>query len=64
MQPGPNLIKDFPFVGQAYAAADPYQDSQQCINWYPEISNDKNSKSVIALLSCPGLVQVASAVGL
>lgn len=55
---------DFGFVGSDYTAPDFRQDAQKCVNWYPEISPDKNSKVVIALLGCPGLVQVASAVGL
>lgn len=48
---------DFGFVGQAYAAPDPRQDIQICVNWYPEISQDINqkSKTVKALLGCPGL---------
>lgn len=46
---------DFGFVGQTYIAPDIYQDNQLCMNWYPEISADTNSKTVIALLGCPGL---------
>jgi len=46
---------DFGFVGQSYEAPDPYQDSQQCINWYVEVSQDGKSKTPTALLGCPGL---------
>lgn len=46
---------DFGFVGQAYEAADPYQDSQRLINWYVEVSQDGKSKTPSALLGCPGL---------
>jgi len=55
---------DFAFVGGAYMAPDPYQDSQICVNWYPEIDTTQGAKTVIALLGTPGLIQVASAVGL
>jgi hypothetical protein len=47
-------MPDFGFVGQAYEAPDPRQDTQVCVNWYPEISQDKKSKTVTALLGCPG----------
>jgi hypothetical protein len=43
------------FIGQAYEAPDPYQDSQRLINWYLEISQDDKSKTPTALLGCPGL---------
>lgn len=43
------------FVGQAYEAPDPYQDSQALINWYLEVSQDEKSKTPTALLGCPGL---------
>lgn len=49
---------DFGFVGQAYEAADPYQDSQRLINWYVEISQDDKSKTPTALLGTPGKQQV------
>jgi hypothetical protein len=49
---------DFGFVGAAYLAPDPYQDSQRCINWYPEISQDSKSKTPTALLGCPGKNQI------
>lgn len=46
---------DIGFVGQAYEAPDPYQDSQKLINWYPEVSQDEKSKTPVALLGAPGL---------
>lgn len=46
---------DFGFVGNAYEAPDPYQDSQRLINWYLEVSQDDKSKTPTALLGCPGL---------
>lgn len=46
---------DFGFVGDAYEAPDPYQDSQSCINWYPEVSQNARSKMPVSLLGCPGL---------
>lgn len=49
---------DFGFVGQAYEAPDPYQDSQRLINWYVEVSQDGKSKTPSALLGCPGLNQI------
>lgn len=52
---------DFGFVGEAYEAPMLLQDSQRCVNWYCEISEDKTngSKMPIALLGCPGLQQIA-----
>lgn len=47
-------MPDFGFVGGAYEAPDPRQDTQVCVNWYPEVSQDKKSKTVTALLGCPG----------
>lgn len=46
---------DFGFVGQAYDAPNPYQDSQRLINWYLEVSGDGKSKMPTTLLGCPGL---------
>ena len=46
---------DFGFVGQSYTAPNPYQDRQQTINYYPEVSQDDKSKTPVALLGCPGL---------
>lgn len=56
--------QDFFFVGPAYTAANPYQDRQVCVNYYPELDKTAGAKTVISLLGTPGLIQVASAVGL
>jgi hypothetical protein len=50
---------DFGFVGGEYTASDFRQDAQKCVNWDPEISKNQGTKTVIALLGCPGLVLVA-----
>lgn len=60
----PQTNSDFGFVGPSYTAPDPYQDRQETINWYPEVDKSKDAKVVIALLGCPGLVQVATVKGL
>jgi hypothetical protein len=46
---------DIGFVGQAYDAPDPYQDSQKAVNWFVEVSQDDKSKTPAALLGAPGL---------
>lgn len=46
---------DFGFVGQAYDAPNPYQDSQRLVNWYLEMSGNGKSKMPTTLLGCPGL---------
>lgn len=56
--------KDFGFVGPAYTAADPYQSRQLLINYYLEATKVPGVKTPTALLGAPGLIQVASAVGL
>lgn len=58
-------MSDFGFVGAAYEAASPTQDTQECINWYPEVDPTKNAgtkamgvngeRGVTALYPCPGL---------
>jgi hypothetical protein len=45
---------DIGIVGQSYDAPDPYQDSQKCVNWYVEVSQDEKSKTPTALLGVPG----------
>jgi hypothetical protein len=50
----------FNFVGQSYAAADPLQDAQESINWYPEIDQQEDAKSVLALLGAPGCVSAVT----
>lgn len=56
--------QDWGFVGPAYTAANPYQDRQVCVNFYVEIDKTQGAKTATALLGTPGLIQVASAVGL
>jgi len=46
---------DFGFVGASYTAADPYQDRQRSLNYFPEFSQDSKSKMPVALLGAPGL---------
>jgi hypothetical protein len=46
---------DFGFVGQSYTAPNPWQDRQQTLNYYVELSQDDKSKTATALLGCPGL---------
>lgn len=58
-----DIFGDFGFVGGENKTADQYQDSQTCINWYPELSPSETSKTAIALLGCPGLIQVVAAPG-
>jgi Phage stabilisation protein. len=60
-------VGDFYFVGRAgsYTAQSPYQDDQECINWYPEIDPAKNPgdpmlnispmRGVVALYPTPGM---------
>jgi hypothetical protein len=52
------------FVGGSYTAPDPYQDAQVCVNYFVEISADDHSKTKTVLLGTPGLLQVATVVGL
>jgi hypothetical protein len=56
-----DLFGDFGFVGSDNTTANPYQDRQQTINWYVELSPSKGSKTEVALLGCPGLIQLATA---
>ena len=60
-------MPDFSFVGAAYEAASPTQDTQTCINWFPETDPTKkddnpftpDGRGVIALYPCPGTTTVA-----
>lgn len=54
-----DLFGDFGFVGGEDNAPDRYQDSQILINWYCEVSPSKSAKTAVALLGCPGLVQLS-----
>lgn len=56
--------QDFSFVGSAYTAADEFQDRQICINWFLEIDKTQGARTPTALLGTPGLIQVASALGM
>jgi len=56
------LFGDFGFAGGEDVAPDPAQNTQICINFYVEV-NQQNPKETLALLGCPGLVQVATAPG-
>ena len=57
------LFGDFQSTGGSGTTADTYQDSQVCINWYPETAIAKSAKVADALLGCPGLIALASASG-
>jgi len=48
------------FVGAAYEAPNYLQDTQRCINWYPEISPDPHAKEVIGLLGAPGTLDLVT----
>lgn len=58
-----DIFGDFSFVGGDNTTANPFQDRQVCINWYPELSPSKASKVAASLLSCPGLIQAVAAPG-
>jgi hypothetical protein len=53
-------MPDFNFVGGAYEAPSIYQDSQECINWFPEVDPTKpeGARGVISLYPTPGLTSV------
>lgn len=58
-----DIFGDFGLVGADNTTADPFQDRQVCINYYPERSPDKKSKTAVALLGTPGLIQIVAAPG-
>jgi hypothetical protein len=58
-----DVFGDFQFVGGDNTPANPFQDRQVAINWYPELSPSKASKTVASLLGCPGLIQLLAAPG-
>src|SRR5581483_2735779 len=58
-----DVFGDFSFVGGDNTPANPFQDRQVAINWYPELSPSKASKTVASLLGCPGLIQLLAAPG-
>jgi len=53
---------DFGFVGAAYTAPSIYQDSQECINFRPEVDPTKGqgARGVVALYPTPGLTNVVT----
>ena len=53
-------MADFGFVGPSYTGPSIYQDSQDCINWRPEVDPLKapGSRGVVALYPTPGLTSV------
>jgi len=55
-------MADFGFVGAAYTAPSIYQDSQECINFRPEIDPTKGqgARGVVALYPTPGLTNVVT----
>ncbi len=58
-----DLFGDFGFAAGADATANPYQDAQKCVNFYPEVSPSKTAKMPVSLLGTPGLIQLAAAAG-
>lgn len=69
-----DLFGDWGFVGSENTTPDQYQDSQTCINWYVEatpspppvyqgLAASATSKTAVALLGRPGLIQLVSAPG-
>ncbi len=55
------LFGDFGFAAGFDQPADPYQNSQLCINYYPEISPSASAKEAVALLGAPGLTGLVTA---
>jgi len=48
-------MPEFPFVGSSYTSRTTRLDAQRTVNLYPEISEDKDSRTVSALIGTPGL---------
>ncbi|HEY8879211.1 MAG TPA: hypothetical protein VIN03_16705 [Roseateles sp.] len=55
-------MPDFGFVGGAYEAANLLQDNQKLINWFVETDQNQGAKTPMALLGCPGLVDLGQSV--
>ena len=55
-------MADFGFVGPSYTAPSIYQDSNECINWRPEVDPLKapGTRGVVALYPTPGLTSVVA----
>jgi hypothetical protein len=56
-----DVFGDFGFSGGFDMTADSYQDSQICLNYFPEVSPSRSAKVAAALLGAPGLIELASA---
>lgn len=56
-----DLFGDFGFAGGEDTTANPAQDRQVCINWYPEVAITDKAKEAVSLLGCPGLIQLVTA---
>lgn len=48
-------MAEFPFVGSSYTSRTTRLDAQRTVNLYPEISEDRNSRTISALIGTPGL---------
>jgi len=55
-----DIFGDFGVAGGFDQTANPYQDNQLCINWFPEIAASDKAKTKISLLGTPGLVQLVT----
>jgi hypothetical protein len=55
-----DIFGDFGWAGGEDKTASPYQDNQQLIGWYCEASPSKSAKVAVALLGCPGLIQLVN----
>ena len=49
---------DFGFVGPTYTTASIYQDTQRCVNWYPEIDKLRKDRGQVALYPTEGLISL------
>lgn len=56
-----DVFGDFGFAGAYDTTSTPYQDRQECINWFPEIAASKKAKVAVSLLGAPGLNQLVAA---
>src|SRR5208283_3636546 len=56
------IFGDFGLAGGQDVAPNPLQNTQICINFYPEV-NQANAKEVVGLLGCPGLTPLVAAPG-
>lgn len=50
------------FIGGAYTDRTPLVDMQECVNWYPEVTN-ANAKAAVVLKPTPGLVLFSGSSG-